>query len=167
MNRTFTLIAGLSAVLMLFAGCYTRFAGPAYRKTVAPPRADSTYVPDSTRDSTTATARVDTVREIEQETCFWVRNYWGEPELRCFDSYRSDPWYSYQHYPWWYRSSWYSNSLYYYDRDRCPRYYYFDPTCGCCRYFREDPYWSGGGGGSGSGGSGGTSGPSAPARRSR
>jgi hypothetical protein len=88
----------------------------------------------------------------QNQNCYWTRNFFGEPELRCDNSMYAHDWYLYNDYPWWYRSD-----PYYYDNSgRCPQYYYYDASCGCCQYwggggFRDYNYSRGGSGGSGSG----------------
>ena len=135
----------LLAMVML-NGCYTRLGsfdqlGDSYIVEGA----------DSLIDSTSPGARVDTIIHREKEICVWERDFTGMPRLRCFPSYYNSDWYFYNNSPWWFRTS-----SYWYDYKRCPRYYYFDPHCGCCRYYQHYPYRrSSGGGKGGIGGSGG------------
>jgi hypothetical protein len=109
-------VSFLSAVLFLaFGGCYTRFAE-------FPP--------------VTAEAAADTVRpsDSSKETCLWERDLAGYPRLRCYPAYYPRQWYLYNYSPWWYR-----NSQHLYNAKKCPPYYYLDTTCGCCRYYLNNP----------------------------
>lgn len=128
----------LLAMVML-NGCYTRLGsfdqpGDSYIVEGA----------DSLIDSTSPGARVDTIIHREKEICVWERDFTGMPRLRCFPSYYNSDWYFYNNSPWWFRTS-----SYWYDYKRCPRYYYFDPHCGCCRYYQHYPYRRSSGGGKG------------------
>jgi hypothetical protein len=58
----------------------------------------------------------------------------GFPFLRCYKGYYPREWYRYHFSPWWYRSG-----EHLYSADRCPPYYYYDQTCGCCRYYLNNP----------------------------
>jgi len=143
--------------LVIFSGCYTRLGsleqpGDQYI-------AEGT---DSLIDSTSPSARVDTIIYKEKEICIWERDFTGMPRLRCFPSYYPRDWYFYNNSPWWFR-----NSTYWYDYKRCPRYYYFDSNCSCCRYYHHHPYPYGHGGGGGKGGSGGPGSSSGTPNRSR
>ena len=142
------------SLLIVLAGCYTQFGSILDKQD--PVVQEGVRSPDST------SARVDTVRVKEREVCYWSRDLLGYPVLRCDRSYYPRDWYLYHSSPWWYR-----NDAFWYDYDRCPRYYYFDPSCGCCRYYTEGPnYTPPSSGGSGSGGKS-SSGYSAPSRTSR
>jgi hypothetical protein len=95
---------------------------------------------DSALAADSASSRVhDTVKVTNNQTCYWTRDFWGRPELRCYDSYYGRDWYRYNYYPWWNRSS----SYYYGDynnygwNEQCPAYYYYDYSCGACRYYRS------------------------------
>jgi len=139
--KTFSLT--LLALVML-SGCYTRFGS------IEQP-GDHLIAEgaDSLIDSTSSGARVDTIIYKEKEICIWERDFAGMPYLRCFSSYYPRDWYFYNNSPWWFR-----NSAYWYDYKRCPRYYNFDPDCGCCRYYQHYPYRHGIGGGKGGSGGG-------------
>lgn len=141
--KTFSLT--LLALVML-SGCYTRFGS-----IDQPGDYFIAEEADSLIDSTVPAARVDTIIHKEKEICVWERDFTGMPRLRCFSSFYNNDWYFYNNSPWWFR-----NSAYWYDYKRCPRYYNFDPDCGCCRYYQHYPYRHGfGGGKGGKGGSGG------------
>lgn len=113
-------------LFMLFTGCYTHFA----TLDQTPPVDTVTWVVDSaTGDSTRVIRRTDTIQANNQQNCLWERDLMGYPRLRCYDSFYSRNWLSYNNSPWWYR-----NDPFFYDYDRCPRYYYYDPSCGCCEY---------------------------------
>ncbi len=89
-----------------------------------------TMVDSLTGDTIKVIRQVDTIVNRERETCVWVRDIFGQPQLQCYDSYYSRSWLFYNNTPWWYR-----NDPYWYDYNRCPRYYSYDPSCGCCRYY--------------------------------
>ena len=140
--------------LAVLSGCYTQFALLEYTQQPPPEKPVEIEV-DSVTGDTTRTRIVrdtDTVTVIEKEKqiCYWTYNIWGEPELRCAETYFSYDWFRYQHSPWWHRSYYGSQ----YDYGRCPTYYYYDPGCGCCRHFQDRSYYPYSGGGSGSGGGG-------------
>jgi hypothetical protein len=121
--------------VLAFSGCYTQFAmvnrgGP------------EGMPPDSVMGQDSSQSRIrDTVRIKDREVCYWTRDIWGRPELRCDDSYYGRDWYRYNNYPWWNRSSsysyYYGDYNYYGWDERCPAYYYFDNSCGACRYYRN------------------------------
>ncbi|MBD3420616.1 MAG: hypothetical protein GF398_10915 [Chitinivibrionales bacterium] len=68
--------------------------------------------------------------------CFWTQDFFGYPELECFDTYADYRWYLNVHAPWWIRDRVYSY------RDHCPPHYYYDPYTGYCRYYRDyDHYY--------------------------
>jgi hypothetical protein len=106
----------LFAVLSLaFAGCYTRLAE--FPPAGAPAAADTVRPSDSSK-----------------ETCVWERDLAGFPRLHCYPLYYPRQWYRYNYSPWWYHSD-----RYLYSKEKCPPYYYLDPTCGCCRYYLNNP----------------------------
>ncbi|MBD3322905.1 MAG: hypothetical protein GF350_17545 [Chitinivibrionales bacterium] len=121
-----TIIAVLP-VLFFWPGCYTQFA------TLDRVAAEESFAPDSTAEE--LAKNNDTVVVRDREYCYWTRDFWGYPELRCYESYYSMDWFRYNRSPWWRRYD-----PYWFDYDRCPRYYYYDHTCGCCRYYYNDPY---------------------------
>jgi hypothetical protein len=147
-------IAG--GILLVSAGCYTQFA--VVDKTL--PETIKTVI-DSTGDTVKVIERTDTVFQKEHEVCVWERDLMGYPHLRCYKTFYPRDWFVYRNTPWWYR-----NDPFWSDFDRCPRYYYFDPDCGCCRYstnrydyFDRDHHYdhgsySGGGGNGGHSGGG-------------
>ena len=130
-------IAGILFGVLLFNGCYTQFS-TLEEKREAPPQPQISYEIDSATGDTMKVVRsVDTIAgaAAQRQNCYWTRNFWGEAELKCDNSTYGHDWYVYNDYPWWYRSE-----PYYYDSyGRCPRYYYYDASCGCCQY------WGGGG----------------------
>lgn len=116
----------LITLIMAFTGCYTHFA----TLDQTPPVDTVAWVVDSaTGDSTRVIKRTDTIQANNQQNCIWERDLMGYPRLRCYNSFYSRNWLSYNNSPWWYR-----NDPFFYDYDRCPRYYYYDPSCGCCEY---------------------------------
>jgi hypothetical protein len=111
--------------VFLFAGCYTQFA---YVNRAAlegvPPDSASAYIRDS-------------VPANPNQVCYWTRDMWGRPQLVCEDADYGRDWYRYNYYPWWNRSDPYfygSYNSYGWD-ERCPAYYYYDNSCGACRYY--------------------------------
>lgn len=116
--------------LVMLSGCYTRFGS-----FEQPGDHFIAEEVDSLIDSTAPSAQVDTIIYREKETCIWERDFTGMPRLRCFPSYYHRDWYFYNNSPWWFR-----NSTHWYDYKRCPRYYNFDPDCGCCRYYQHYTY---------------------------
>ena len=164
MNRVGFLIIGI----FLFTGCYTQFA------TMDRLGANQYVPPDSlmSNDSGKVVIR-DTLKVNNNQVCYWTRDAFGRPELRCDDSYYGRDWYRYNNYPWWNSSS----SYYYGDYNSygwdepCPAYYYYDYSCGACRYYsnysggHKDWWWnSGSGSGSGSYSGSGSSASTIPAR---
>ena len=117
----------------LFTGCYTQFVMVDQKP---PPEPTVDWVIDSTTgDTVKVIKQVDTIRTRDRETCIWERDLMGYPHLRCYNSYYNSDWFYYNNSPWWYR-----NDPYWYDYNRCPRYYYYDPSCGCCRYTSDRYY---------------------------
>ena len=104
-----------AALLSVTAGCYTKFA--AFEPVAVAPRADTVKATDA-----------------DKETCIWERDLMGYPYLHCYPSYYPRQWYLYNYSPWWYH-----NDRYLFNADRCPPYYYYDPNCGCCRYYLNNP----------------------------
>jgi hypothetical protein len=99
-------------------GCYTRFSTLEQRQ-ATPERVDR---------------RSDSLRPSGEETCVWERDLMGFPYLHCYKGYYPRDWYQYNFSPWWYQ-----NDSHRYGGSRCPPYYYYDKTCGCCRYYLNNP----------------------------
>jgi len=141
-----------AAVMALACGCYTQLATV---DRTPPPAEPEQPCPDSLQDSCEQAAAVsaarDTVviRDDRHQVCYWSRNWWGEPVLRCYRTYYTDEWVSYYSDPWWYDRYGYSS----YGYRSCPSAYYYDPYTGYCRYGRDYQtyYHHPGGYGSGSG----------------
>ena len=133
-------------LLGMLSGCYTQFSTLEEK---IPPAPKVTYEIDSaTGDTVKVYNRADTLVKAPNQTCYWTRNLWGEPELRCDNSYYSQDWYLYNDYPWWYNRDPYMYDAY----GRCPQYYYYDGSCGRCRYYSDrGNYYNGSGWGGGSG----------------
>ena len=134
-----TIFIGL--FLGMLGGCYTQFS--TLDEPRQPPISKVTYEIDSaTGDTVKVVSQTDTIVKRDHETCYWTRNLWGEPELRCDNSYYSQDWYLYNDYPWWYH-----NSPYMYDAyGRCPQNYYYDESCRSCRYYTDrNNYYNGSG----------------------
>jgi len=116
--------------LLLFAGCYTQFA---YVRS----NADGDVPPDSAyaADGSGAYLR-DTVPANPNQVCYWTRDILGRPELVCDDADYGRDWYRYSEYPWWNRSD---PILWLLQQFRVgpalPCYYYYDNSCGACRYY--------------------------------
>jgi hypothetical protein len=127
------MIRNVTVFLMAFllTGCYTEFAYINNNVSGDTP-------PDSIAPGDTAYGRIpETVAADPNQVCYWTRDITGQPELRCDDPDYGRDWYMYNDYPWWNRSDPYFYGSYNYDgRDqRCPAYYYYDNTCGACRYY--------------------------------
>jgi hypothetical protein len=126
--------SGLVVCILLLAGCYTQFA---HRNRMM----SDQYMPtDSVMASDSVRAHLpDTLKVNSNQVCYWTRDIYGQPQLRCDDSYYGRDWYRYNNSPWWNSSS----SYYYGDYNSygwdepCPAYYYYDNTCGACRYYRD------------------------------
>jgi len=140
------IIVGIVCVLLL-SGCYTQFA--TYNTLYGNP----SVPPDSLLASDSGKGRIlDTVKLNDRQVCYWTRNVWGQPELRCDESYYGRDWYSYNNYPWWQKSSSYYYGDYNYDGfyEQCPAFYFYDYSCGACRYYADDRnhvglwWWNGG-----------------------
>ncbi len=137
-------------VALFGSGCYTQLA-------TYEPSTGGTATYSGDEEIRKKAQQRDTIRIRDREYCVWTRDFFGDPVLRCYDSRYSWQWHDYYYEPWWYRQSpWWNR----YEHRRCPRYYYYDPACGCCRYYKDRPYSGGGSGGSGSGGGSGV--PSEP-----
>jgi len=155
MRHHYTLFMLISAVIMVtLAGCYTQISMVRQEENAA-----------AGNDSASARERsVDTIRIREREVCYWTYDFWGRSILQCDETYYPREWYYSQYSPWWYR-----HDPLWFDYDRCPRYYYYDMACGCCRYYRDNPdyyhndYYYGGG----SSGSSGSVMPDATPKRSK
>ena len=113
------------------AGCYTQFA-------MIPRNEAGIEPPDSVAGGDSAQSRIqDTVRVSNNQVCYWTRDLTGQPELRCDDANYGRDWYRYNSYPWWNRTDPYffgSYNTYGWD-EQCPAYYYYDNSCGSCRYY--------------------------------
>ena len=123
------LLTVLAAGTVFLTGCYTQLT--TIDRTPPPqPKEEVEWVVDSaTGDTVKVVRQVDTIQTEDHQTCIWERDLMGYPHLRCYDSFYPRDWFYYNNSPWWYR-----NDPYWYDYSRCPRYYYYDPSCGCCRY---------------------------------
>ena len=110
-------------------GCYTRFATLEERS----------FTPDGLAGAADSTGSnvadsLDTLKTADDETCVWERDLMGFPYLRCYKGYYPREWYRNNFSPWWYQTD-----AHLYDRRRCPAYYYYDRSCGCCRYYLNNP----------------------------
>jgi hypothetical protein len=140
----------LIVCLLLLAGCYTQFE----RRDRA--LADQYIPPDSLMSQDSVRANIpDTLRVNNNQYCYWTRDIFGRPELRCDDSYYGRDWYRYNNNPWWSNSSSYYYGGYnsYGWDEPCPAYYYWDNTCGACRYYssysgHQNSWWWNSGSGS-------------------
>lgn len=132
MKQFSILLTGVLALCV--SGCYTQFA--MVDRTEPPPEEVEWVVDSATGDTVRVIREVDTVETDDGQTCVWERDLMGYPYLRCYDSFYPRDWFYYNYSPWWYR-----NDPYWYDYRRCPRYYYYDPSCGCCRYTSGDYHY--------------------------
>jgi hypothetical protein len=124
--------AFLCAALLGLVGCYTQFATlDTYGKA---PSAKEEIAVDSAGDTVRVIRDVDTVETREREVCYWQRDLFGRPQLRCYTTYYDDLWYDYYSHPWWY-SRYYS----YYNCDCYSPYSY--SYCRDCGYSRDYCYW--------------------------
>jgi hypothetical protein len=119
----------IAAVLSIMTGCYTRFAT----------LEEQSVTPDGLAAAAGSTGKtgadsLDTLKTADDETCVWERDLMGFPYLRCYKGYYPREWYRNNFSPWWYQTD-----AHLYDRGRCPAYYYYDKSCGCCRYYLNNP----------------------------
>ncbi len=121
----------LISVTLFFNGCYTQFGMLRDNYTDEQYERAESSEKDSTSESLTEEQK-DTVIVRDRQTCYWSRNFLGEWELRCYNTYYTDYWYSYSDYPWWYYQS--SYDPYFYDC-HCPFHSYYHPNCPDCRYY--------------------------------
>ena len=118
----------LTGILCIFTGCYTRFADFTPDNM---PRTTAGRVADSTGFIADTVATIDA---SSQETCVWERDLMGYPYLHCYTGSYPRSWYRHNFTPWWYQANAHD-----FNPDRCPSYYYYDPNCGCCRYYLNNP----------------------------
>jgi len=132
-----TLILLTAAVSLLsFGGCYTRLAS---------------YQGEVTEAGSRGGGCVDCRDEVpfvgSRQVCVWERDFFGYPELRCYNTSYASSWLYFHNTPWWYRSS-----FGWRDTRGCPPFYYYDRFSGTCRYYggssypRPNPGTGGGGG---------------------
>jgi hypothetical protein len=117
----------IASLLSVMAGCYTRFA-TIEERAVTPDGRAADRAGNSGADS------LETLKMADDETCVWERDLMGFPYLRCYKGYYPREWYRNNFSPWWYQTD-----AHLYDRGRCPAYYYYDKSCGCCRYYLNNP----------------------------
>jgi len=129
----------LGLMVLFLSGCYTQFAfvepqNPGVERS-ASPVTDSVQYSDSLDISKDSGTSADTVviRERRDRICIWTRDFWGDPQLRCYDDRDDLDWYLYNNDPWW-TSRYYGSTFGY---ERCPSFYYYDPYTGYCRH-RDD-----------------------------
>lgn len=119
----------ISGAFLLVGGCYTQFGSLNQSTSETGSVPDTSIVVDSTGDTVKVIHKTDTVLQKEHEICVWERDLLGYPRLNCYKTYYPRNWFIYNNTPWWYR-----NDAFWDDYGRCPRYHYYDPSCGCCRY---------------------------------
>lgn len=118
MTRAFR--SPIAMACLLAAGCYTRLA------TVGPPPGTGGGGEGVIADSGAAPPETVTIKD--REVCYWERDFFGRPRLRCYESYYNDDWHHFHDYPWWYRGR-----SYYRDYDcHCPYHISYHPTCRLC-----------------------------------
>ena len=119
----------LCAISLCLSGCYTQFATLDYSQN------NETYTASDSLQSvqrqSTQPIR-DTIVILEHRNCYWTRDFWGRPQLKCYTGSYPDDWYSFNRLPWWSRN--YDRRF---DMIHCLPDYYFDPECGNCRYSRD------------------------------
>ncbi len=108
-------------LLVWISGCYTQFATVGNRYPADQGVAEG--------DSTIERSK-DTVVVKEREMCYWHRTFFGDWELRCYETNYSDNWYSYYHRPWWYQQS-----SYYMYNCSCPYHISYHAGCDYCWYY--------------------------------
>ena len=119
---------------MWLSGCYTQFRTLEERYPAPPPKvSDETRVDDSTVVETDSLEEKDTVVIKEREVCYWERTFFGDWELRCYESNYSDYWHRYYNRPWWYRS--YNYNAY---DCHCPYHTFYHPNCEYCWYYCDN-----------------------------
>jgi hypothetical protein len=139
---------------LAITGCYTQFA-VIERQGDKPDPYIETYV-DSTGDTVKVVRQKDTVEIERHQVCYWQRDWFGRPVLRCYRTYYDDDWHYYYDYPWWYDD--YSSYSHY--GCHCPYHTRYNPHCRYCwEYCNMYYYDRSSGSGSDYGGSGGYSSP--------
>jgi hypothetical protein len=93
-------------------GCYTQLLTD--RTLLSPTSVQKiSYIVDTvTNDTIKVLHQLDTVFARDQQNCYWIRNMWGQPELRCDGTYYSNyssGWNMYNNSPWWYERDMYGN----------------------------------------------------------
>ncbi len=128
------IISAIAFTVIFFTGCYTEFIAVNHA-----PYAGKTT--ENGKDTIVVREKVEVLSRPDNQTCYWTQDFFGRPFLKCVSSIYDRNWYVYNNYPWWYREG----SYYYDDAGRCPQYYFYDPSCGCCKYYSS--YSSTGSGG--------------------
>ncbi|MDR2591991.1 MAG: hypothetical protein LBC59_04200 [Chitinispirillales bacterium] len=139
--------------LLVFGGCYTRIMS---------------YQGEVTEAGSKGGAGCgECLEEVpytgSRQVCVWERDFFGYPELRCYNTGYASSWLYFHNTPWWYR-----NSYGWRDTRGCPPYYYYDRIMGTCRYYGGSysrPNTGMGGGHGGGSGDGAAKHEQAPARR--
>jgi hypothetical protein len=136
-------VLALAACTLLLAGCYTQLS--MVQRAEAPPkqpcpegRGDSCAQADSLAAASQGRTDTVVVRDDRSQTCYWTRNFWGDPVLRCYRSAYTSDWLSYYSDPWWNNRYGDGGGGY----SSCPPYYYYDRYSGYCRNGHDyNNYW--------------------------
>lgn len=128
--------------LILWLGsCYTQFQTLEERYPAYPRKADASVdTDDTTYVEEDSLGEKDTVVVTEREVCYWERTFFGDWELRCYDSNYPEYWHRYYNRPWWYRSYNYDP----YDC-HCPYHVFYHPNCEYCWHYCDRFSYHGGG----------------------
>ncbi len=114
------------AALGAMAGCYTQFT--TLDRYAQEPLAEPDVVIDSLGDTVKVARQVDTVQVRDRQVCYWQRDFFGRPVLRCYKTYYDYDWSYYYDYPWWYDDYTYGHSY----GCHCPYHSYYHPGCSYC-----------------------------------
>jgi hypothetical protein len=103
----------IAALLVgVLSGCYTQLLTDQTMPQNPPVQKISYIVDTVTNDTIKVLHQVDTVLARDNRNCYWTRNMWGQPELRCDGAYYSNyssSWNMYNNSPWWYERDMYGN----------------------------------------------------------
>jgi hypothetical protein len=107
-NRlTYSLILGAG---LMFGGCYTQFS-TLNSSAARPPQAIPEIMVDSAGDTIRVVREKDTITVTNNEVCYWERDLFGQPKLRCYRSFYGNDWNRYSYRPWW-QDSYYGSDYY-------------------------------------------------------
>lgn len=96
----------------VLSGCYTQLLTEQPLPTTPAVQKISYIIDSVTNDTIKVLHQIDTLIARDQQNCYWTRNMWGQPELRCDGGYYSNyssSWNMYNNSPWWYERDMYGN----------------------------------------------------------